>query len=175
MRGSSGRGRSRWRIGALLTVVPLVPVLIWWTLLRPAGAGRPPTRLEVSLSERELDVILKDEVVRTYSISVGTPKHPTPAGSFRTGKIVWNPSWRPPDVAWARNETYQPPGSRANPMQGVKIYFQAPDYFIHGTNDRDSIGEAASHGCIRMTVDDASRLAHWVERQGGGVRLIIED
>jgi lipoprotein-anchoring transpeptidase ErfK/SrfK len=175
MRGRSGRWRSRWRIGALLTVVPLVPVLIWWTLLRPSNAARPPTRLEVSLSERELDVIANDEVVKTYSIAVGSQKHPTPKGSFRTGKIDWNPSWQPPDVPWARNETYQPPGARANPMQGVKIYFQAPDYFIHGTNDAASIGEAASHGCIRMTADDATRLARWIERQGGGVRLIIED
>ena len=175
MHGRSGRRWSRWRIGALLTVVPLVPILVWMTLLRMGSAGRPPTRLEVSLSERELDVIVNDEVVRTYSIAVGTRKHPTPTGSFRTGKVVWNPSWRPPDVDWARNQTYQPPGAPANPMQGVKIYFQAPDYFIHGTNDAESIGEAASHGCIRMTVDDATRLARWVERQGGGVRLIIED
>lgn len=174
MRGRAGRWWRRWRVGALLTVVPLVPLLVWLTLLHPTAA-RPPTRLEVSLSERELDVIVDDEVVRTYSIAVGSPRHPTPTGSFRTGKVVWNPSWQPPDVAWARNQTYQPPGSPANPMQGVKIYFQSPDYFIHGTNDLNSIGEAASHGCIRMTVDDAARLARWVERQGGGVRLIIED
>lgn len=175
MRGRSGRLGSRWRIGALLTALPLLPILVWLTLLRPAGAGRPPTRLEVGLSERELDVIVNDEVVRTYSIAVGMAKHPTPTGSFRTGKIDWHPSWTPPDVAWARKQTYQPPGAPANPMQGVKIYFQAPDYFIHGTNDPESIGEAASHGCIRMTVDDATRLARWIERQGGGVRLIIED
>ena len=175
MHGRSGRGRSLWRIGALLTILPLVPVLVWWTLFRPGDAGRPPTRLEVSLSGRELDVIANGEVVRTYSIAVGTPKHPTPTGSFRTGQIVWNPSWKPPDVAWARNQKYQPPGAPANPMQGVKIYFQAPDYFIHGTNDPDSIGEAASHGCIRMAVDDATWLARWIDRHGGGVRLIIEE
>ncbi|HEY2378208.1 MAG TPA: L,D-transpeptidase [Gemmatimonadaceae bacterium] len=167
--------RSRWRIGALLTILPVVPVLIWWTVLRPTDSARPPTRLEVSLSARELDVIVKGEVVRTYSIAVGTHKHPTPKGSFRTGKIDWNPSWKPPDVAWARDERYQPPGVPANPMQGVKIYFESPDYFIHGTNDPDSIGDAASHGCIRMTADDAIRLAKWIQRQGGGVRLIIED
>ena len=62
---------------------------------------------------------------------------------------------------WARDLDYQPPGAPANPMQGVKIYFQAPYYFIHGTNDPESIGEAASHGCIRMTARDAvqSRIA----------------
>jgi hypothetical protein len=67
----------------------------------------------------------------------------------------------PPPTDWAANKTYQPPGAAANPMQAVKIYFQAPYYFIHGTNRPESIGEAASHGCIRMVPEDASaRSAH---------------
>jgi len=60
-------------------------------------------------------------------------------------------------------------------MQAVKIYFRAPYYFIHGTNDPDSIGEAASHGCIRMTPEDARNLAHRIERVGGGVPLLIRE
>ena len=60
-------------------------------------------------------------------------------------------------------------------MQAVKIYFRAPYYFIHGTNDPDSIGEAASHGCLRMTPEDATSLAHRIERAGGGVPLIIKE
>ena len=166
--------RRRLRYVALLTVLPIVPALVWWSL-RDRVTDPPPVRLEVSLSARELSVVENGEVVRTYSIAVGQPRHPTPTGRFRTGDIVWNPSWRPPDVDWARDETYQPPGAPANPMQGVKIYFQAPDYFIHGTNDPDSIGEAASHGCIRMTASDAIHLARRIIRAGGSVALIITD
>jgi L,D-transpeptidase ErfK/SrfK len=58
-------------------------------------------------------------------------------------------------------------------MRAVKIYFQAPYYFIHGTNSPESIGEAASHGCIRMVPEDASALARRIERAGGHVPLII--
>ena len=58
-------------------------------------------------------------------------------------------------------------------MQGVKIYFQAPYYYIHGTNDPGSIGEAASHGCIRMAPDDAINLAHRIQDAGGTARLDI--
>jgi lipoprotein-anchoring transpeptidase ErfK/SrfK len=148
--------------------------MVWWSL-RGRLTDPPPVRLVVSLSARELSVVEDGEVVRTYSIAVGRPKHPTPTGRFRTGDIVWNPSWRPPDVDWARDETYQPPGAPANPMQGVKIYFRAPDYFIHGTNDPDSIGEAASHGCIRMTASDAIHLARRIIRAGGSVPLVITD
>jgi len=90
-----------------------------------------------------------------------------------TGEIVWNPSWTPPPTKWAENKKYQPPGAAANPMQAVKIYFQAPYYFIHGTNNPESIGEAASHGCIRMVPEDARALARRIERAGGNVPLII--
>lgn len=163
----------RLRFGTLVTVLPLIPALAL-LYLRPV-AGDPPIRLEARLSDRELRVIQHGDVVKTYDIAVGRPNHPTPTGRFRTGDIVWNPSWRPPAEDWARDLQYQPPGAPANPMQGVKIYFQAPDYFIHGTNDPASIGEAASHGCIRMTVADATDLARRIRRAGGSVALRISD
>jgi lipoprotein-anchoring transpeptidase ErfK/SrfK len=138
-----------------------------------SGAIDAPIRLEVSLSARELRVINHSSTIATYGIAVGRRGHPTPTGTFRTGEIVWDPSWTPPPTDWAANKTYQSPGAASNPMQAVKIYFQAPYYFIHGTNSPGSIGEAASHGCIRMVPDDASALARRIERAGGSVPLII--
>ena len=154
--------RKHVRLGTILTILPIIPAMLWFSLHREAY-DPPPIRLEVSLSRRELVVIERGEIMLTYSIAVGRPNHPTPTGSFRTGDIVWNPGWKPPDVAWARDLEYQPPGAAANPMQGVKIYFRAPDYFIHGTNDPDSMGEAASHGCIRMPGSKARELFKQVE------------
>lgn len=58
-------------------------------------------------------------------------------------------------------------------MQGVKIYFKAPDYYIHGTNNPGSIGSAASHGCLRMTEGDAKALARRIQKAGGSVPLLI--
>jgi lipoprotein-anchoring transpeptidase ErfK/SrfK len=153
----------------------MIPAALWWSEMRPAHKDDPPVRLEVSLSARELKVVEHGDVVTTYGIAVGRPSHPTPTGSFRTGEIEWNPSWTPPPSDWARDKKYQPPGAASNPMQGVKIYFRAPYYFIHGTNDPGSIGEAASHGCIRMTAEDATSLAHRIEDAGGSVPLTISD
>ena len=163
--------RSRW-IGVLLLVAPAGSGFAWWSTGR-SGAADAPIKLVVSLSARELRVIEEGSTVATYGVAVGRPKHPTPTGSFRTGDIEWNPSWTPPPTNWAANKTYQPPGAAANPMQAVKIYFLAPYYFIHGTNSPGSIGEAASHGCIRMVPEDASALARRIERAGGSVPLII--
>jgi len=162
----------RLRRGALLALAPIVPAMFWWYHVR--ANPNPPIRLEVSLSARELKVIQHDDVVATYGVAVGRPSHPTPTGSFETGDIVWNPSWTPPASNWAKGKKYQPPGSPANPMVGVKIYFRAPDLYIHGTNDPASIGEAASHGCIRMNPEDAEALAKQIESAGGHVPLRIE-
>jgi murein L,D-transpeptidase YcbB/YkuD len=76
----------------------------------------------------------------------------------------------PPDSEWARAEQPRAPGDPANRMQGVKIYFSEPAYFIHGTNDPESIGSAASHGCIRMEVGDAEDLARRLMEHGGAAK-----
>jgi L,D-transpeptidase catalytic domain len=129
--------------------------------------------LRVDLSERRLYVHEGGEVVETYGVAVGRASNPTPTGTYRTGRIVWNPGWVPPPREWARKLKPREPGDPRNPMQGVKIYFREPWYFIHGTNDPKSIGTAASRGCLRMRPSDARELARLIERSGGSVTLVI--
>lgn len=142
----------------------------------PIGNGlaeNEPLQLEVSLSQRTLQVIEGGSVVATYPVAVGRPGHSTPKGAYRTGRIQWNPSWNPPPRKWASGLKARGPGDPRNPMQAVKIYFREPWYFIHGTNDPASIGQAASRGCVRMLPEDAKALARRIESYGGGVPLII--
>jgi len=162
--------RRKW-IGALM-VAAWIGSGVAWLSTGPSRHDGPIT-LQVSLSARQLRVADGDSTVAMYEVAVGRPSNPTPTGTFETGDIVWNPSWTPPSSNWAANKHYQPPGAAANPMQGVKIYFQAPYYFIHGTNNPGSIGEAASHGCIRMVPGDAKELARRIEAAGGNVPLVI--
>lgn len=129
--------------------------------------------IRVDLSERSLALLENGEVVRTYSVAIGRASNPTPTGTFRTGRIVWNPGWIPPNSDWAKDEIPREPGDPKNPMVGVKIYFREPAYFIHGTNAPGSIGSAASRGCIRMHPDEAKSVARWIQEQGGSVRLVI--
>ena len=55
-------------------------------------------------------------------------------------------------------------------MKTVKIFFSEPDYYIHGTDDTGSIGEAASHGCLRMESTEAAELAKTLMEHGGEAR-----
>jgi len=119
----------------------------------------PPISLRVDRSERVMYVYENGTPTLTFPIAVGTAKHPTPTGRFTMSEVIWNPRWVPPSSEWARNQTPKSPGDPANPMQAVKIYFKPPAYYIHGTNVPGSIGEAASHGCIRMDPADAITLA----------------
>lgn len=124
-------------------------------------------RLEIDISTRELHAVVDGDVVETFAVAVGKEKNPTPTGAFTIRKVIWNPSWRPPDEKWARGKSPTPPGHPDNPMKMVKMFFKEPDYYIHGTGDEDSLGKAASHGCIRMDPDDVTRLARLVMEHGG--------
>ena len=138
-----------------------------------AEPERPATEtfsISVDLSERTLYVLRGEEVVESYPVAVGKPEHPTPRGEFQIRRLVWNPRWVPPDARWARGKKPEPPGSPDNPMGRVKIFFQPPDYYIHGTRNVDSLGEAESHGCIRMRNSDVIALARLVMENGGAER-----
>lgn len=166
--------KRRLRPALFLIAIPVIGLVLSSTyLMTRVRADAPSARLTVDLSERKMSVYENGEVVRTYPVAVGRASNPTPQGSFRTGRIVWNPGWNPPNSEWARGEKPRAHGDPKNPMRGVKIYFREPAYFIHGTNDPGSIGSAASRGCIRMREADAKSLARWIESNGGSVPLKI--
>ena len=140
-----------------------------------AAIRQPARRMEdfsmiVDLSDRRLYVLSGDDVVRTFPVAVGDEGYTTPSGSFTIRRMIWNPDWRPPPSAWARDKKYEAPGSPGNPMGRVKMFFQEPDYYIHGTGLASSLGNARSHGCIRMRNIDAVELARLVMINGGGTQ-----
>jgi lipoprotein-anchoring transpeptidase ErfK/SrfK len=130
-------------------------------------AASGPLNMYASLSKRMLVVGIGRTPIRKYEVAIGTKAHPTPQGLFSVRHIVWNPSWRPPDAAWAADKQPAAPGDPDNPMKVVKIFFQEPDYYIHGTDNKESIGSAASHGCLRMSEHDAANLAKLLMEKGG--------
>lgn len=136
----------------------------------PAAANGDQLWIEVDLSDRVLVVHHGSAPPEHYEIAVGRPGHRTPQGTFAMDSIVWNPGWVPPDRDWAKGARIRRPGDPGNPMQGAKIFFRKPYYYIHGTNDPESLGDAASHGCIRMAPDDVVRLARLVMEHAGEPR-----
>ena len=163
----------RYRIGGGVVLVIALVALATFVRRAPASSGidpDPTLRVVANLEARTLYVKRGDSIVASYPVAIGSEKYPTPRGRYSIRKIIWNPAWVPPDREWAKDKEPQPPGARANPMKLVKIFFRDPAYYIHGTGDVESLGDAASHGCLRMDPDDAYRVARYLMENGGQPR-----
>ncbi|CAN5656737.1 hypothetical protein BH23GEM7_BH23GEM7_38080 [soil metagenome] len=126
-------------------------------------------RLELSQSERELYVYIDGERVATHPVAVGQPEYPTPTGQYGIHRVDWNSDWTPPDSDWSADREHKEPGDPDNPMGRARILYKG-SYSIHGTDVIESLGEAASHGSIRVANEVAMELARLIMEYGGAAR-----
>ncbi|WP_425061254.1 L,D-transpeptidase family protein [Sporomusa carbonis] len=110
---------------------------------QPNQAPTGKVSLVVKLESRVLEVYNDDQLYKKYRIAVGKSKTPTPIGE-------WNVVWK--DYNWGTGF-----GTR---WMGLNVPWGT--YGIHGTNKPWSIGQFASHGCIRMRNKDVEELFEWV-------------
>jgi lipoprotein-anchoring transpeptidase ErfK/SrfK len=61
-------------------------------------------------------------------------------------------------------------GGPENPLGARAMYLGSSLYRIHGSNEPDTIGQAVSSGCIRMTNDDVMDL---YERAKVGTKVVV--
>ena len=127
-------------------------------------AGEAELALVLNLPAFRLDLTDGGTPVRSYTVAVGSRRYRTPTGRFSVSRVELNPWWHPPPSAWARRDTVTPPGPR-NPMGRAKLNFHEL-YFLHGTPQEQSLGSAASHGCVRMANADVLDLARRVMAVG---------
>lgn len=103
------------------------------------------------------------KLAKTYTVAVGQEGLETPAGLYHIQEKQVNPSWHVPDSAWAGSLAGQviPPG----PEDPIKARWMAifEGAGIHGTDETWSLGHAASHGCVRMSIPDVIELYPQVE------------
>jgi murein L,D-transpeptidase YcbB/YkuD len=141
--------------------------LLLATLTAVPASAQAPLELVVNIPAGRLDVLQAGERIRSYPVSVGAPRFATPTAEAGIRRLVWNPSWTPPESEWARDEKPAAPGW-SNPMGRVKMHLFGV-YYVHGTpaaNERH-LGRPASHGCIRMRNSDVMELAQLVLRADG--------
>ena len=157
-----------------LLILAAAPVVLLGAAIPTFAAKEDPTnnlRLVADLSDKRLKMYEADTLVWQYPISDGTASYPTPPGEYKIRRLVWNPRWTPPPNAeWAKKYKAQAPGTRANPMKVAKIFFREPDYYIHGTAETGRLGNAASHGCLRMDPEHIAEVARYVMEHGGQPR-----
>jgi lipoprotein-anchoring transpeptidase ErfK/SrfK len=126
----------------------------------------------VDVSDNTLELLQGLRLVTGYGVATGTPGYPTPVGTFEIVDKRENPTWYNPDPeGWGAGlPTSIGPGP-GNPLGTRAMYLNAPGIRIHGTWDSSSIGTAASHGCIRMHIQDSEELYPLVTI---GARVIVK-
>src|SRR5687767_12761853 len=116
----------------MFSIRQVVPALLALSAAAaPVRAQQAPMEIVVNIPAGRLDVHQGGERIRSYPVSVGTARHATPTGEAGITRMVWNPSWTPPDSEWARDERPAAPGW-SNPMGRVKMHL-FEDYYVHGT------------------------------------------
>lgn len=106
-------------------------------------------------------------LVETFPISIGKLGYATRPGVYRVTAKARNPEWRMPDSDWVEPENRGkviPGGDPANPIVAAFLKLTDDGIGIHGTGDLDSLGTAASHGCIRVTPKVAVHLHRKVKK-----------
>jgi lipoprotein-anchoring transpeptidase ErfK/SrfK len=126
-------------------------------------AAEYPSYLTLDRSTFQLRLWKHLKLAKTYTVAVGQEGLETPAGLYHIQEKEENPSWHVPDSAWAGDLAGQviPPGP-ADPIKArwMGIFEGAG---IHGTEEVESLGSAASHGCVRMSIPDVEELYDQVE------------
>jgi lipoprotein-anchoring transpeptidase ErfK/SrfK len=124
-------------------------------------AKKYPTILAVDRATFQLRLYKDFKLKKTYSVAVGQQGLDTPAGLYHIQNKAVNPAWSVPHSAWTGSLAGKviPGGAPNNPLKArwLGIFDGAG---IHGVDPSEygSIGHAASHGCVRMRIDDVIEL-----------------
>jgi lipoprotein-anchoring transpeptidase ErfK/SrfK len=131
-----------------------------------------PGTIIISTSERRLYFVLPDHQALKYGVGVGRPGFTWSGVTFVANKREW-PDWTPPAPMLLRRPDLprHMAGGIENPLGARALYLGYSEYRIHGSNEPDTIGQAVSSGCIRMTNDDVTDL---YGRASVGAKVVVE-
>jgi lipoprotein-anchoring transpeptidase ErfK/SrfK len=130
----------------------------------PPEAPREGTVITVDLSKNTAYLIRDGEIVNRAPAATGSGKllkkgrriwlFYTPRGRHSVIRKIVDPVWTKPDWAFVEaGEPIPPPDSPKRHVKGHlgKYALDLGDgIMIHGTDEIDSLGKKASHGCIRL-------------------------
>jgi lipoprotein-anchoring transpeptidase ErfK/SrfK len=130
-----------------------------------------PGTIVVDTKERRLYLVLGNGRALRYGVGVGKPGFEWGGVQHVSMKREW-PDWRPPEQMLRRRPDLPRymPGGEDNPLGARALYLGSTLYRIHGSNEPETIGDAVSSGCIRMTNDDVIDL---YERVRVGARVVV--
>ena len=131
-----------------------------------------PGTIIISTAERRLYLVQPGGQALRYGIGVGRPGFAWSGIKTISRKAEW-PGWTPPPEMLRRRPDLprHMNGGISNPLGARAMYLGSSMYRIHGSNEPETIGQAVSSGCIRMTNADVTDL---YQRVHVGTRVVVE-
>jgi lipoprotein-anchoring transpeptidase ErfK/SrfK len=123
------------------------------------AGGYAPGTIYINTAERRLYLVLGNGQAIRYGIGVGRDGFRWSGTHRITAKKEW-PSWTPPAQMLRRRPDLprHMSGGIDNPLGARAMYLGSTLYRIHGSNEPETIGQAVSSGCFRMTNEDVTDL-----------------
>jgi lipoprotein-anchoring transpeptidase ErfK/SrfK len=123
--------------------------------------------IHVGVKDGMLEVLADGKVAAAFPVTVGSQQTASPIGHWTVKAIAKLPDFRYDPLMLKKGERSShfhllPPGPN-NPVGVMWIALNKKGIGMHGTNDPDSIGRSASHGCIRLANWDIVKLAELVK------------
>lgn len=150
---------------AMLTILPPLPV----PESIPAEADATlAVRVVVKLSQRRVYLYQGDRVLATYPIAIGKRGWETPTGSFQVFSKEKNPVFK----SFRTGQLIYPGADNPLGVRWIGIWTDGKTQLgFHGTNQEKLLGQAVSHGCIRMRNRDVTAM---FERISIGTTVVVE-
>lgn len=131
--------------------------------------------IKIDTREKLLGLYEGEKMLASLPITPGSGHNATPPGTWRIVGITQMPTFR-----WDKSvleygvrskDYYELPIGPNNPVGVMWIGLSKPGIGIHGTNQAQTIGRSASHGCMRTANWDVIRLSKMITK---GMTVIIE-
>jgi hypothetical protein len=126
--------------GLLLAIVAFVPVL---------GPAHADVNVVISKSQQQMLVSIDGGPTYRWPVSTGRPGYTTPSGNFNAIRL---------------ERVYYSKKYDDAPMPNSVFFYGG--YAIHGTFEERKLGNAVSHGCVRLSRDHAAVLYAAVRAHG---------
>ncbi|HTI32993.1 MAG TPA: L,D-transpeptidase [Miltoncostaea sp.] len=122
-----------------------------WIPAEAVQVKKTPWRVVVHLGARTMDLLRSGKRVGSWKVAVGTPANPTPTGRFAVSEVV---------------KQRNPSGFFGTYIITLSAHSENLSEFdggdgrvaLHGTNQPGLLGQAVSHGCVRLDNNVATRL-----------------
>jgi lipoprotein-anchoring transpeptidase ErfK/SrfK len=143
----------------------------WRRQLVKYTSSEPQGTVVVDTREHHLYVIFENGTALRYGVGVGREGFQWFGRASVDRRSLW-PDWTPPPEMLKRRPDLprHMVGGLENPLGARAMYLGGSLFRIHGSNEPDSIGQATSSGCIRMTNEDVIDL---YERVRVGTKVVV--